>query len=275
MSTALHTELGELAARLAAEAGRMVYAGRKRGAVSASTKSTPTDVVTEFDTASERFIIGEIVATRPDDGFLGEEGADITGTSGVTWVIDPIDGTTNFLYDLAGYGVSIAAEVEGTTVAGAVYLPATGELFTAVLGAGAFCDGQPIRCSSTPTMATALIGTGFGYSPERRTANGRRVLALLPAIRDIRRMGAAAPDLCYVAAGRLDAHFEQWLNPWDIAAGVLIAREAGAIVGSYQGFPGEPAGLVAANPSLFTTLCETLDGIAGAPMAGNGRNQAQ
>jgi myo-inositol-1(or 4)-monophosphatase len=251
-------ELLALAASLAREAGIMVRTGRARGITEADSKSSATDVVTEFDRASEALIVGRILAARPDDGIVGEEGASTPGTSGITWLIDPIDGTTNFLYGLPGYAVSIAAASAEGTLAGAVYIPATDELFTATRGGGAFLDGSPIRCSTTSELSLSLVATGFSYIAERRVAQGQRVAAILPRVRDIRRFGAAAPDLCYVAAGRVDAYFERNLGPWDLAAGALIASEAGCVLGNYDGGPVTPAEVLAANPALFPKIVEML-----------------
>ena len=251
-------ELLALAASVAREAGVMVRVGRSRGIVETDTKSSATDMVTEFDRASERLIVGRILDARPDDGLVGEEGASTPGTSGVTWLIDPIDGTTNFLYGLPGYAVSIAATTADGALAGAVYIPATDELFTATAGGGAFLDGAPIRCGTTADLSHALITTGFSYISERRVAQGRRIAAILPLVRDIRRLGAAAPDLCYVACGRIDAYFEQHLGPWDLAAGALIAGEAGCRLGGYDGSPVTPAAVLAANPALFDTMVQLL-----------------
>jgi myo-inositol-1(or 4)-monophosphatase len=245
-----------LASRLAVRAGQMVMQGRAaQGIADAGTKSSRTDVVTEFDRASEALIVAGILETRPDDGIVGEEGTSTPGSSGVHWLIDPIDGTTNFLYGLPGYAVSIAARTSvddpNDTEVGVVYVPTTGELFTATRGGGAFLNGSPIRCSTTTDLSLALVGTGFSYLSERRAQQARRVAELLPRVRDIRRFGAAAPDLCYVAAGRLDVYFEQYLGPWDLAAGELIAREAGCRTGSIDGGPVQPGSVLVANPALF------------------------
>jgi fructose-1,6-bisphosphatase/inositol monophosphatase family enzyme len=196
----------------------------------AATKSSPTDVVTEMDTAAEKLIIERIRAHRPDDGFLGEEGDASEGTSGVRWVIDPIDGTVNYLYDLPGWCVSIAAETADGTLIGVVEVPSLGETFHALRGGGAFRNGKPIRCRDAVAPARALVATGFGYTVERRSRQAEVIAAVLPRVRDLRRAGSAAIDLCSVAAGRVDAYYERGLNPWDVAAGALIAREAGAVV---------------------------------------------
>ena len=220
-------------------------------------------MVTEFDTASEHLIVDAISTARPHDTIVGEEGTDKVGTSGVSWLIDPVDGTTNFLYGLPGYAVSIAASLTGDhrAAVGAVYVPATDELFAAIEGRGATVNGRPIRCSTTLELSQALVATGFAYHPDRRAAQAVRLAALLPRIRDVRRLGAAAPDLCYVAAGRLDAYFEEHLGPWDLAAGELIAREAGCRTGSLDGGPARPSSVIVASPSVFDPLRDAIEEI--------------
>jgi myo-inositol-1(or 4)-monophosphatase len=247
-----------LAARLARLAGTTALAGRGADRPDAATKSSVTDMVTEFDRAAERTIVEGIAAARPDDAVVGEEGTDAAGTSGVRWLIDPIDGTTNFLYGLPGWAVSIAACTEVGAVAAAVYLPVTDELFTATLGGGAFLDGVPIHCGSTTDVGQALVATGYSYQAARRAQHAQRMATILPQVRDVRRLGAASVDLCYVAAGRLDAYFEQWLGPWDMAAGELIAREAGCRTGDFSGGPVRPAEVLVANPPLFPALTRLL-----------------
>ena len=251
-------ELCRIASSLAREAGRMVREGRLGGITSASTKSSETDMVTEFDRASEKLIVQRLAVLRPDDAIVGEEGTDTDGPSGLRWLIDPIDGTTNFLYGLPGYNVSIAARTDEGTQVGAVYLPATDELFTAIRGGGARLNGESIHCSATSVLRHALVATGFSYLPERRAAQARRVAAVIPVVRDIRRSGAAATDLCYVAAGRLDVYYEQWLGPWDVAAGELVAREAGCRTGSFDGGPVHPSNVLVTNPMLFDPMVQLL-----------------
>jgi myo-inositol-1(or 4)-monophosphatase len=251
-------ELGRLAADLARDAAAMVHAGRRAGWPDAATKSSATDVVTAFDTASEAMIVGRLRERRPHDAILGEEGTVHAGTSGIEWRVDPIDGTTNFLYGLPTYSVSIAAVDEEGELAGAVCAPGTGELFTAVRGSGARLNGEEIRCSQLTDISTALLATGFGYQRERRREQAARLARLIAHVRDMRRFGSAALDLCYTACGRIDAYYEQYLNPWDIAAGVLIAREAGARVGTFGGAAGEPDGLLVGGPGVFDDLAELL-----------------
>lgn len=254
-----NSELLQLACDLALAAGRMARDGRAReGVAAATTKSSATDMVTEFDRASEALIVRGIHAARPHDAIVGEEGTDAPGTSGVHWLIDPIDGTTNFLYGLPGWAVSIAALTSDGAQVGAVFVPATDELFTATAGGGAFLNGTRIHCSLADDLSLALVATGFSYLPDRRAAQARRVAALLPRVRDLRRLGAAAPDLCNLAAGRVDVYFEQWLGPWDLAAGELIAREAGCITGSLDGGAVRPSSVLAAGPGLFGPMQRLL-----------------
>lgn len=260
------TELCNLASRLAVKAGTLVFEGRKNGVTSATTKSSDTDVVTEFDRASERLIVDALRAERPHDGLVGEEGASASSQSGVRWLIDPVDGTTNFLYGLPGYAVSIAAVADDQPLVGVVYLPASAELFVATAGRGATLNGTPIHCGATATLEQALVATGFSYQPERRRYQGERFARMIPRIRDVRRLGAASTDLCYLACGRIDAYFEQWLGPWDWAAGELVAREAGCRSGRFDGRPLSHAAeasaavseVMAANPTLFDQMVELL-----------------
>jgi myo-inositol-1(or 4)-monophosphatase len=212
-------------------------------------------VVTAVDQQSERLVVARLLAARPDDGVLGEEGAARAGTSPVRWVVDPIDGTVNFLYGLPAYAVSIAAEVDGEVRAGVVLNVATGELFTAIAGRGAQlvvpgADALPLAVSAPPALDRTLVATGFGYRAEVRRVQGAAVAELLPQVRDIRRFGSSALDLCSGAAGRVDAYYELGLHPWDHAAGALIAAEAGAVV---RGLPGRAFGdpmAIAAAPSI-------------------------
>jgi myo-inositol-1(or 4)-monophosphatase len=257
-----------IAVDAAGEAGRLLasWRGDERPEI-VDTKSSPTDVVTEMDRRSEALITEWIRAVRPGDTVLGEEGGQTLGGPGVTdagdqarvrWVVDPLDGTVNYLYGLPDWAVSIAAEVDGTILAGVVEVPRFGERFTAVAGRGAWLhrDGSAIalRCNTGVALGQALVGTGFGYDAGRRGVQGEVVAALLPHVRDIRRGGSAAVDLCSVAAGRMDAFFERGLNYWDYAAGGLIAREAGALVGGLSGRPESTAMTVAAGPDLFRHL---------------------
>jgi myo-inositol-1(or 4)-monophosphatase len=239
-----------IAVELAEEAGALLLDGQARVRTIVETKSTGTDMVTEMDRASERLIVDAVLARRPDDGILGEEGADRTGTSGVRWVIDPLDGTTNYLYGFPSWGIAIGAEIDGVAVAGVVHDPVHGETFSAARGAGAWCGGRRLEVGGPPTLATALVGTGFAYDAARRAEQAAVLLDVLPRVRDVRRAGAAAVDLCWVAAGRLDAFFERGLAPWDWAAASVIVEEAGArtLHRSEDGLH------VAAPPQLFDDL---------------------
>jgi myo-inositol-1(or 4)-monophosphatase len=256
-------ELLALAVRTAHEAGALVARRRAEAPVEvAATKSSPTDVVTASDTAAERLIRERLAQARPDDGFLGEEGGDRAGSSRVRWVVDPIDGTVNYLYGIPAYAVSIAAEVDGTIAVGAVHNPASDETWTAVAGEGAWLSDRSgerrVAVGDRTDPSQALVATGFNYDVDTRAAQGRQVAWLLPRVRDIRRIGAASLDLCFLACGRVDAYVEQGLKPWDLAAGSLVAREAGARVG---GLGDDAAGerlVVAANPGLWDGLQELL-----------------
>lgn len=222
------------------------------------TKTTLTDMVTATDRASERLIVDGIRAVRPHDAILGEEGTADQGTTGVRWIIDPLDGTTNFLYCLPAFAVSIGVEIDGVTEVGVVVDAARDETFTAVRGGGAHASGRPIRCRDATELATALVGTGFAYDAGRRARQGAALAEILPVVRDIRRLGAAAIDLCWVASGRLDAFYERGLAPWDLAAGALVAHEAGATVGDLDGGPPSGAFTLAAAPTIFEPLRSLL-----------------
>ncbi|WP_324785205.1 inositol monophosphatase family protein [Streptomyces sp. H51] len=264
MTDPLHEELLRCAQEAARRAGELLRDGRPADLAVAATKSSPIDVVTEMDIAAEKLITDLISAQRPDDGFLGEEGASTDGTSGVRWVIDPLDGTVNYLYGLPTWSVSIAAEQDGETVVGVVAVPMRGETFHAVRGGGAWATGawegeRRLSCRPAPPLEQALVSTGFNYVTEVRTHQAEVAHRLIPLLRDIRRGGSAAVDLCDLAAGRLDGYYERGLNAWDIAAGDLIAREAGALTG---GRPGEPPArdlAVAATPGVFEPLQQLLD----------------
>lgn len=254
----MSSELLELAVAVARDAGAMLRAGRASMSSEVATKSSPTDVVTELDRASERLIVGRLLEARPDDGVLGEEGASRPGTNGVRWVIDPVDGTVNFLYQLPAWAVSIGCEVDGEVVAGVVYDVPRDVTWTAVRGSGSFRDGARLRCSPVTTLAATLLATGFSYESARRARQAPVIADLLPRVRDIRRLGSGALDLCSAAAGHVDAYYEQGLNPWDLSAGGLIATEAGCRV---EGLHGEAAGrplVIAAPPMLFDQLHRVL-----------------
>jgi len=217
-----------LAVGAATEAAELIATERRSVVEVADTKSSATDVVTRVDRASEELIRARLLGERPGDGFFGEEGSDDHGTSGVRWIVDPIDGTVNFLYNLPHYAVSIAAEVDGEVVAGVVWDVRTGNHYTATLGGGAFRNGEPITVRGPAPMEQRLVLTGFGYQPSVRAVQAQAVARLLPLVRDIRRIGSSALDLCHIAEGAADAYAEEGLHAWDYSAGGLIAREAGA-----------------------------------------------
>ncbi|MFC1414233.1 inositol monophosphatase family protein [Streptacidiphilus sp. N1-12] len=255
----LTAELLDLALEAARRAGALLRDGRPADLGVAATKSSSVDVVTEMDLAAEKLITELIMSRRPDDGLLGEEGAASTGRSGVRWVIDPLDGTVNYLYGLPTWCVSIAAELDGETLVGVVEVPPRAETLHAVRGAGAFLNGRQLRRGPAPEMAQALIGTGFGYLRERRVRQAAVARELIPRFRDIRRAGSGAIDLCDVAIGRLDGFYERGLHPWDHAAGVLVVTEAGALAGGRPGAPASDELTVAAPAGLFELLQQALE----------------
>jgi myo-inositol-1(or 4)-monophosphatase len=252
-------QLLELAVTAAKVAGELLVDSRPADFV-VRTKSTPTDVVTQMDTAAERLISATLRSARPDDAMLGEEGQDAGASGGrrVRWIVDPIDGTVNYLYGLPQWAVSIAAEVDGFVVVGVVLDPIKNELYTAVRGGGAWLNGDEISVSDCSLLAQALIGTGFGYDAARRARQAQVVADVLPQVRDIRRLGAASLDLCWVACGRLDGYFERGLGLWDHAAAGLVASEAGARVEGLYGRAASGDLLVAAPVALFPPLHDLL-----------------
>jgi myo-inositol-1(or 4)-monophosphatase len=248
---------GRLAEDIAREAGEMLLAKRPARPEVLITKSSPTDVVTALDQASEELIRARIKAVRPDDAILGEEGGS-TGGGRVRWIVDPIDGTVNFLYGVPEWAVSIAVEVDGEVIAGVVNVVPRGEIFTAVKGEGAWLAGERLRCNTGVPLERALIATGFGYESRRRKVQAEVLAHVLPRVRDIRRGGSAASDLCSVAAGRVDGYYERGPQYWDYAAGGLIAAEAGARVGGLAGKPYNPELTLCAAPGLFEELHDLL-----------------
>ncbi|MFE3544790.1 inositol monophosphatase family protein [Nocardia sp. NPDC059177] len=265
----LAIELAEAAAAHVRSRRPEVFAAGGPVAGAVTTKGHVTDPVTVVDTESEQLIRGLLARHRPADAILGEEGGGDVGATApgtVTWVVDPIDGTVNFLYGLPGYAVSVAAVRDGEPVAGAVVDVAAAVTYSAARGAGAtavHADGTVValRCSAEDSLAVALVGTGFAYGRVRRERQAQILTQVLPRIRDIRRLGAAAMDLCHVAAGRLDAFYEHGLNAWDWAAGALIAAEAGAVVRvpaiTVGGAEGELA--VVAAPGVAADLTQVLE----------------
>lgn len=235
-------QLEQVALDVAREAARLIVDERPE-TLDVDSKSTPTDVVTEMDQRSQDLIVARLTAARPGDGVHGEEEGGVVGTSGITWLVDPIDGTVNYLYGLPPYAVSVAAVVGDartaggwTPVAGAVVNAATGEVFSGRVGGGGWLTGQSgrrrrLRVSGCTDLGRALVGTGFSYAAEVRARQARALLEVLPSVRDIRRGGSAALDICSVAAGRLDAYYESGVQGYDMAAALVVATEAGALVG--------------------------------------------
>jgi len=258
---AAQAELLSLTVALAREAGALLLERFERGGEPAlASKTTPTDLVSEADLASERLIRGRLATARPDDAFLGEEGGRKEGSSGLTWVVDPLDGTVNFLFGVPQWCVSIAVRDERGELAGAVFDPCRGELFTATRGGPALLDGAPMpapvrRCED---LARALVATGFAYDAQVRAAQADVFARLVPRVRDIRRFGSAALDLAWTAAGRYDAYFERTVKPWDIAAGVLVCERAGLVVRELAERDGLPRGVMAAAPPIAGALIELV-----------------
>jgi myo-inositol-1(or 4)-monophosphatase len=252
------TDFAALAESIAREAGDMLLAKRPTMSEVVETKSSPTDVVTALDKASEDLIRARVLAARPGDRILGEEGGEAGGDSGVRWIVDPVDGTVNFLYGLPEWAVSIAVEVDGQVVAGVVNVVPRGEVFTAALGEGAWLGGERLRCNTGVPLAQALVSTGFGYLRSRRAVQAQVLASVLPNVRDIRRGGSCAVDLCSVACGRVDAYYERGTNYWDHAAAGLIAAEAGARVGGLHGRPYGVEFTMCAAPGLFEELHDLL-----------------
>lgn len=267
-------ELEELAVQLALEAGVLIRDERPGRLGVDRVKSSELDVVTVMDTRCEQLLRARIAAARPHDAILGEEEGLSAGTSGLSWVLDPIDGTVNYLYDLPAYAVSVAVVVGDpmvpgawAPVAGAVINPRTDEVFHARVGGGAHLltveDSVPVRVRQESDLGGALLATGFAYDREMRRGQAEIVSALLPHVRDIRRMGAAALDLCHVAAGRVDGYWEQCVQAWDVAAGRLVVTEAGGVVsGASAGSPASSEMVVAAGPELHPVLLRALAGCA-------------
>jgi len=226
----ISAELRELALATAREAGGLILRLRAEGVEVAGTKSSATDIVTLADEAAEAMVKERLLGARPDDGLVGEEGDDLRGTSGVVWIVDPIDGTVNYLYGLPHFAVSIAAEVDGEIVAGVVVAPALDLEYVATLGGGATCNGRPVRPRAAVPLAERLVATGFSYEQSARSRQAGYIAHLLPRVRDLRRLGSCALDLCGVASGSLDAYVEEGAHLWDHAAAGLVVLEAGGIL---------------------------------------------
>ena len=242
-------ELAERAARAAGEV-LMTYYGRAPEGL--ASKTSATDPVSDADREAERVIRELLTTERPDDGLVGEEGSRVDGNQDRRWIVDPLDGTVNFLYGLRAWAVSIALEDSDGLAVGVVFNPVSGECFAAERGKGATMSGRPIHVTDCRSLDRAMVATGFSYESEHRAEQAKLLVQLLPRIRDLRRAGAAALDLAYVATGRVDAYYERGLKPWDEAAGLLLVREAGGVTAVLEG---EPHGVVAAaTPELLEEL---------------------
>ncbi len=261
----LALELLELATRIARDAGALAHQRRQEGVTVAATKSAAADIVTAADREVEAFIRAELARERPEDGFFGEESAAAEGQSGITWVVDPIDGTVNYAYGIPAWAVSIAA-VEGpadtaswTALAGVVFNPVTNELFRASRGGGAWLGEQRLSVTSDVGEAGGLVATGFGYDPATHAPALEQLSRVMPVARDVRRIGAASLDLASVAAGRMDAYYERGTNPWDHAAGALLVSEAGGMLGGAPGGRPGKGMVIAAGAEFFPVLDAILD----------------
>jgi myo-inositol-1(or 4)-monophosphatase len=255
-----HRGVIELAERIARAAGAQLREAFSGAAVDIQTKSSPTDLVSAADVAAETLIREALLAERPEDGMLGEEGSDSPGTSGLRWIVDPLDGTTNFLFGIPQWGVSIAVEDESGTLAGVVFDPMRDELWAAVRGAEPTLNGVPLRRPErSGGLANALIATGFGYDSDVRAIQAEGVTRLLPRVRDIRRVGSAAIDLAWTAAGRYDAYYERGVKLWDIAAGELICASAGLHTRRLEPAPPAEGGILVAPVALAEELAALID----------------
>ena len=256
----------ELASRAARAAGDLLAERGRAPATGVSAKSTRTDLVSDADRDAEALIVAVIRAERPGDAITAEEGAGATtgeaggaGGSGLRWLVDPLDGTINYLWGIPHWCVSVAAADAGGTVVGVVHDPARGETFTARRGAGAALGGRPLRLEGGPPLAEAMLATGFNYAPGERARQAARLAHVLPRVRDVRRFGAAALDLAWLAAGRVDGYVETGLAPWDWAAGALLVTEAGGTVQDLPARGGSPAGLLASRAPLAGPLRDLVD----------------
>jgi myo-inositol-1(or 4)-monophosphatase len=255
-SLPLAEELLALAESIAQKAGEMLTDRPEH--LNINQKSSARDFATHMDHASEALIVREILAARPNDGIIGEEDTQRESTSGITWVIDPIDGTVNYFYDLPGWNISIAAKDSKGVLMGLVYAPTIGSLWHATRGGGAFKNGRPISVNDPVELGSALLATGFSYDTGRRSEQAAFIAGLIPRVRDIRRFGAAAVDLCNVASGSVDGYFERDLKEWDLAAGTLICQEAGGIVTGRNGAAPSEEMVIAAGPALHAQLLKEL-----------------
>lgn len=249
----MSSDLLDLALSAARAAGALLLEHFREPARGVGTKSTPTDLVSEADRASEELVLGRIRDGRPDDGILAEEGGRADSASGLVWVVDPLDGTVNYLYGFPAWCVSVAAEDDEGVLVGVVRDPLRRETFLAVRSGGAWLGEEPLRVNDPVELEQALVATGFSYQREHRRSQARVVGDVAVEARDIRRMGSAALDLCSLAAGRVDGYYEDSVSKWDWAAGALIAAEAGAVVETLPG-PDGREGVLAAGPGLFDAL---------------------
>lgn len=254
-------ELLRLAVDIAQDAGTMLLDHFRKPAEGVESKSTPTDLVSAADKASESRILEQIISKRPDDGVLSEEGGGETSSSGLTWVVDPLDGTVNFLFGIPQWAVSIAIEDEAGGLVGVVHQPTTGETFTAVRGEGAFLGSERIQVSAREELSSALIGTGFAYDARARVVQAEIATRVLPRTRDIRRAGSAALDLAALSCGRLDGFYEAPMERWDKAAGVLLITEAGGVVSELPAPLDLSPGVIAGNPDLHDQLRALVLGV--------------
>lgn len=263
-------ELLKLVREIAHTAGEILMDGRPDAArmmgVESSSKTSPTDIVTERDLASEKAIVAFIREHRPHDAILGEEGTNLDGTSGLTWIIDPLDGTINYLYGSPQWAVSIAIADENGPMIGVVYAPAVTVEYWAVRGEGAFREDRDgivaLPKVADVDIAHALFATGFAYRTERRAQQAKVLSTVLPQIRDIRRKGSAALDVCMAACGMVNGYFERGTHPWDIAAGSVVAMETGALVTGLNGKPAHNDMVVVAPPKLHAQMTALLESVS-------------
>jgi myo-inositol-1(or 4)-monophosphatase len=248
------TELVTLAVGAAHKAGALLLELFNRPPEGVATKSSPTDLVSDADRDSEALLLDVITSSRPHDGVLGEEGTSGGSRTGLRWVLDPLDGTVNFLFGIPVWSVSVAVQDSEGALVGVVYDPTRDETFTAARGGGAALNKNPIKVSDQTDLTKALVATGFHYGVAQREAQAEVVRRVLPRVRDIRRFGSAALDLCSTACGRVDAFYEAELEVWDRAAGELIVREAGGIVGDLTPPIGDSPGILASGPQLFPSV---------------------
>jgi myo-inositol-1(or 4)-monophosphatase len=246
----MYAELLELARKVGLDAGALLM--ERPPAFEIESKSTAIDIATQMDKKAEKFIMESLLAARPDDGIIGEEGSSVESKSGITWVIDPLDGTVNYFYGLPGWNVSIAAKDKDGSVVGVVTAPTINSTWWATRGGGAFYNGHHIHCNDPIALDRSLIATGFQYDVSHRISQLEDFSKLVPIVRDLRRNGAAAVDLCHVAMGALDGYYEAGLKEWDWAAGALVATEAGATFKHYGQGPMRIS--MAAGPSLHSQL---------------------